>query len=387
MSASLESAGFDPRSAGPASHAAVDAVRSLRDALRNADVEAAQAVRWLAPRPPGERDLLSDLAAAEGLSPAVRRLSRFWRRARVQLERVRPITPLEVEVYERLALPGESLPIVSLVRRESERARWRVVCTNEAYDERFGLWIAVTARSVNDVAWTRAFTERHGARGELLMDGDGGVLGHPERGWLVHVRGPFVPPAWPAVLPGEGGRVVELGTALSPDPRDRRRQLEWMLQAARAFVEQLDGQAAYVPAHDKLILAQALAAAADGALTPQQTFRFWARLEEADGHVFTTGLRQLGLPEVEAPVDLRGSTEATARLVRWMGGMLLDTQVEPSLGTELVLGDESVLLVGGRRGPRRGRSYGRWGAVRLAGADAAFGRGSRTRMRVPDEVR
>ncbi|HJL16877.1 MAG TPA: hypothetical protein RMH99_14530 [Sandaracinaceae bacterium LLY-WYZ-13_1] len=386
MSASGQTAASGPFPAESASHAAADAARALREALRKADVEAAQGLRWLAPRPPGERDLLSDLAAAEGLTPAIQRLSRFWQRAEVRLERVRGITPCEAEVYERLQLPGESLPIVTLVRRDNESSRWRVVCTNEAYDERFVLWIAVTAEAVDDVRWTRAFVERHGPHGELVMDGADGVLGHPDHGWLVHVRGPFLPATWPEVLPGEGGRVIELATALSPDPADRRAQLDWMLKGARVFLEELDGQGAFVPAHDKLVLAQALAAAADGTLTASQELRFWARIEEGDGYLFTSGLRQLGLPEVEAPKELLGSPDATARLLRWLGGTLLESPTVPSFGTELVLDDESVLLVAGRRGPRRGRSYGRWGAMGLVRTDPAFDRGSRTRMRVPDAV-
>ena len=214
-------------------HGAAEAVEQLRAALRRSDVEAAQRVRWLAPRPPGERDLLSDLAAGEGIAPAIHRLSKFWQRADVKLERVREIDPLEVEVYERLHLPGESLPIMSLVRRESEQSGWRVVCTNEAQDERFVLWVTVPPEPVDDVAWTRSFVERYGATGELLMDGDTGVLGHPARGWLVHVRGPSAPARWPAVLPGEGSEILELATALSPFSEERGAQMQWVVRAAR----------------------------------------------------------------------------------------------------------------------------------------------------------
>lgn len=370
----------------PGMHGAAEAVRALRASLRESDVQGAQKVRWLAPRPPGERDLLSDMAAAEGLSNAVQRLAKFWRRAEVRLERVREIDPLEAEVYERLQVPGESLPIVSVVRRESEQAEWQVVCTNEAQDERFVLWVTTSADAIDDVAWTRAFVERHGAHGELLMDGATGVLGHPDRGWLVHVRGPFVPARWPDVLPGEGGGVLELATALSPAQDERRLQTRWMLQAAEVFLSELRGEAAYCPGLEKLVMPQALAAAAAGRLSADQSFRFWARLEESDGWFHSRGLRQLGLPEVEAPVDLLGDRERTRRLVRWLGASMLDARALPSLGTELVLDDESILLVGGRRGPRRGRSYGRWGAIGLIRTDPAFGRGSRTRMRVPDEI-
>ncbi len=363
-------------------HGALTAVRALREALVRGDVEGAQGLRWLAPRPPGERDLLSDMAAAEGVGPAVERLSRFWAQAHVRFEHVREIDGREVEVYERLSLPGESLPIVSLVRRDAGGAPWKVVCTNEARDERFAIWISVRAPEVDEAKLTKSLGDA-----QLLMVDDGGVLGHSTRGWLAHVRGPFVPEPWPDVLPGEGGYVVELATALAADAVERREQLEWVLSSASGFVAALEGQAAMLPASDKLLLPQALSAAAEGRLTPTQAFRFWARVEESGGHFFTLGLGQLGLPEVEAPVDLLPTPERTAWLVQWMGATLLEKSPIPALGTELLLGDDSYLVTAGRRGPRRGKSYGRWGALALVGSDPRSMRGSsRTRMRVPERL-
>ena len=370
----------------PAEREAAAAVEALRVALRAADVNAVQAVRWLAPRPPGERDLLSDLAAAEGLERAVEQLSRFWRRAEVRLERVRVIGSLEAEVYERVHLPGESLPIASLVRRAAVGAPWRVVCTNEAHDERFTIWIPSAKPEIDDVAWSRAHEARFGPGAELIMDGLGGVLGEPAYGWLANVRGPWAPRHWPEQLPGEGGRVVELATALTPEVGDRRAQLQWILRAALIFLDQLGGAAAYLPSHEKLVLPQALEAALEDKLAPDQALRFWARVEEIDGHFVTTGLRQLGLPEVEVEVALLGDRDATARLVRWLGAKLIDLGHLPAHGTELVAGDRSFVIVPGRRGPRRGRSYGRWGALRVSAADDRLQRGSRTRIRIPREA-
>ncbi len=368
---------------------AAEAVRGLRDALVAGDVDRAQAHRWLQPRPPGERDLLSDLAAAEGVEPAVRRLSGFWRRAEVHLEQVRTVSSLEAEVYERVVLPGESLPIVSLVRRESERAPWGVVCTNEAHDERFVLWISVAGDTLDDVAWSRAFTEP----GELLMTEDGGVLGHPDRGWLVHVRGPFAPDEWPEGLPespgGDGGKVVELTAALAASPEERRDQLQWILAAGATTLRLLDGTAAYRPRDERLLLPEALELASRGAMAPAQAFHFWARTRVTDGHVVTDGLHLLGLPELEAPLELFGDKGTTA-LVEWLATSMVTAERVPSVGTELVIGDRSALMVPGRRGRRRGHSYGRWSANRLEPVTGPFARGSargsRTRMRVPPTV-
>lgn len=384
MALSLTSASKPPDPADPSERSAAAAVEALRVALRAGDADGAQAVRWLAPRPPGERDLLSDLAAAEGLEPAIRQLSRFWRRAEVRLERVRMISGLEAEVYERVHLPGETLPIATLVRRPAVDSPWCVVCTNEAHDERFTIWVSAARDAIDDVAWSRAHSARFGGGAELIMDGGGGVLGAPDHGWLAHVRGPTLPRSWPESLPGEGGRVVELAAALSADGPERRAQLTWILQAAAIFLEQLEGPAAYLPAHEKLVLPQALEAMIGGRLSADQVVRVWARVEEVADHYVTTGLRQLGLPEVEAPSTLLDASGATARLVSWLAAKMVDSGSVPAHGTELVVGDRTFMIVAGRRGPRRGRSYGRWGALRIAEGDDRFKRGSRTRIRVPD---
>jgi hypothetical protein len=363
------------------------AVEALRAALRKGDAETVQSVRWLAPRPPGERDLLSDLAAGEGLEHAVRRLSRFWRRAEARVERVRLVSALEAEVYERLGLPGESLPIVSLVRRAAIDAPWRVVCTNEAHDERFTVWLGSSSDDIDDVAWSRAFEARFGGGAELVMDGIAGVLGAPDEAWLAHVRGPFLPLAWPPILPGEGGSLVELAAALTPQWEPRGAQIEWLLRAAAVFLDELGGAAAYFPAHEKLVMARALDAAVRGELRPEQAMRMWARIDDADGHVFTSGLRQLGLAEVEAPRALMGDPRATAALVRWLGAKLIESSHDVlALGTELVLSDRTFTIVPGRRGPRRGKSYGRWGALCIADVEERLKRGSRTRIRVPEPL-
>jgi hypothetical protein len=363
------------------------AVEALRAALRKGDAEAVQSVRWLARRPPGERDLLSDLAAGEGLELAVRRLSRFWRRAEARVERVRLVSGLEAEVYERLALPGEAIPIVSLVRRAAVEAPWRVVCTNEAHDERLTVWLGSKGDELDDVAWTRAYAARFGGGAELLMEGIAGVLGAHHEAWLAHVRGPFVPLAWPAILPGEGGGLIELTAALVPQWEARAAQIEWLLRATAVFLEELGGAGAYFPAHEKLVVAPALDLAVRGALRPDQAMRMWARIEDAGGYVFTSGLRQLGLTEVEAPRELMGDPQATIALVRWLGAKLVESSHDVlALGTELVLSDRTFTIVPGRRGPRRGKSYGRWGALCIADVEERLKRGSRTRIRVPEPL-
>ena len=361
---------------------AVECVEAFRRAVVEADVERAQSLRWLAPRPPGERDLLSDMAAAKGIAPAIKQLSKFWSRARVQLERVRGIDGREAEVYERLSLPTESLPIVTLVRRERQSEPWQVVCTQEASDERFVIWVAIEAEEIDDVEVTLAMPLESG--GQLLIDEGVGVLGHEDRGWLTHVRGPFVPDEWPEALPGEDARMVELATALSPDPRDRREQLDWLLTTVNVFAATLGGSAAYLVHEDRVLVPAAIGAVVSSKATPAQATRFWCRIHESGGWVYTEGLRLLGLPEVEMNVDVLGGPASTRALVEWLAEVFVGTGDALPPGTEILLGEESLLLMIGRRGPRRGKSYGRWGAIQLAAMHDAFLNGSRSRMRAPD---
>ena len=361
---------------GASAHGAAEAVAALRAALRASDVDAAQAVRWLRPRPPGERDLLSDLAVAEGLTSAVEQLSRFWSEARVALETVRPVDTNEAEVYERLELPGQTLPIVSLVRRESGESPWLVVCTNEAKDERFTLWLGVEAESLDEAA----FAARPQSPGDLLMEGERGVLGHRREPWILHVRGLFEPEEWPEYMPGEGLKVLEVAAALDPRPGRRRGQMEWNMAAVGALCDQLGAQAAYALGTKRALHPRAIQAASQG-LSAEAAQRFWVEIDQSDDYIFTRGLGLLGLPEIEAPRSVvRADVEP---IVRWLASELLRANPGPTLGTELVMADQSALLVAGRRGPRRGRSYGRFGAYALAKSDPNLRKGSQTRMRVP----
>ncbi|MBX3276110.1 MAG: hypothetical protein KF729_38010 [Sandaracinaceae bacterium] len=355
-------------------------VEAFRAALAARDVERVQALRWLAPRPAGERDLLSDMAAAEGIAHAIDALSRFWRRAEVALERVRLVDDLEAEVYERLSLPAESLPIVTVLRRESADAPWKIVCTNEAYDERYVLWVPVAADAVDELALTSALPDGS----ELLMDGDAGVLAHDA--WLVHVRGPQVPPEWPADLPGQTPRVIELATALAADPTERREQLRWLLGCARALLGVVGGHALHLRRERRVLMPQAIDAILAGTATPAQAVRFWARIDRAEGFVLTDGLRLLGLPEIEAREDLLATPAATQALIAWLAERVTKAEHVAVLGTEIAVGERCLLVTGGRRGPRRGRSYGRCGALRLLDTEGTVRRGSRSRMRAPDDL-
>ncbi len=356
---------------------AATAVKALREALCRGDAQTAQALRWLAPRPPGERDLFSDMAAAEGLQTAVERLGRFWGGADTSLEWVRAVSDSEAEIYERLSLPGEQLPILSVVRRDHADAPWKVVCTNEAQDERFRVWVAVTTDELDDVSFSR----RDRVPGDLLMDGEQGVLGHRAMPWLIHLTGPFVPTSLPDALP-VGSRVIELTVPLVPNGEARYPQLCWLLDAACHVLDQCGGEAAYLPDQHRMLLPDEMKAAASDSLLPRHRFNFWARTREVDEHVVTDGLGRMGLPELEIRLDVLNDAELSRAVVERFGAMLTATPHVPSIGTELLVGRECLTLVPGRRGPRRGTSYGRFGAFGLERWDPSR-RGSRTRIRIP----
>jgi hypothetical protein len=362
------------------------AVAQMRAGLVERDADRVQAHRWLAPRPPSERDLLSDLAAAQGIGRAVRRLSRFWERANVLLERVRYVDGNEAEVYERVVLPGDTLAIVSVVRRESASAPWKVVCTNESHDDRVSLWLAVPSLTTDEHEWTQIFARSYedDAAELVIADDDSGVLGHPERGWLANVRLPFVPAEWPENLPGEGDRILEITQSLSERPDERRDQLLWLVRCSSVFAHLLSAHGAYLPLLKKLIPIPALALAAQSELDGPRRFELWARVERVQKHAVTIGLGQLGLPEVEVPDAVAG--DRSAAIAKWLGGLIAGGTFAPVPGTELVESQRTLQIVSGRRGPRVGRSYGRWGAVGVGPLDTRDRRGSRTRIRVPDDV-
>src|SRR5690606_8870020 len=83
-------------------------------------------------------------------------------------------------------MPGESLPIVTVVRPDADGLPWKIVCTNGARDERLVLWITARGHTVADVAWSR----RADAPGALLMLAEVVRRGHPERRALLQLARP-----------------------------------------------------------------------------------------------------------------------------------------------------------------------------------------------------
>ncbi|MFW5920750.1 MAG: hypothetical protein ACOCUS_02830, partial [Polyangiales bacterium] len=269
----------------------IAAVQQLREALRGADGDAVGLLRSSRPRRPSERDLLSDLMDAEGVEEAARKLSRFWSKAQAEVEAVRWVDTTEAEVYERVGVGNQVLQTVSVVRREEQG--WRVAFTHETRDERLRFWVPARHGEVDDAAWTRVFTERHGNAAQLVIDGPGGVLGHPEQGWLAELTGPFEPSEWPDGLPGEGNALLQIDLALSPKPDARIKQLQWILRIIDTFLDLQAGVAAYMPRDGKLLPAQAVRHAVSAGLTPEQAARLWVSVRKAGRFFATSGMRLL----------------------------------------------------------------------------------------------
>lgn len=343
--------------------AALEAVHRLRLALRRGDSATVADVRAAVPRRPHERDLLTDLIDADGLEPAVRRLSRFWSHARVELELVRVVDADEVEVYERAVLPHEQLSIVSLVRREAGSRTYRVVCTLEARDERFEAWIVGRGDPLDDVAWSRSFAGRFGADAELVMNGDEGVLGHPRAGFLAELSAPEECRRWPEALPGEGSPIRRLKFSLALEAERRRQQLEWALRALDVLADADGASAVYVPAHDKVLPVPGLRRATRDARSPEQRSRLWVAVRLVQGHWVTSGLSLFGLPELELEAGALGS--GARPLLRSLAASLVRARTLPWRDVLVEQDGMTFSVAPGRRGPRPGRSYGRWGAVRL----------------------
>lgn len=359
----------------------IAAVQQLREALRGADGGAVGTLRSSRPRRPSERDLLSDLMDAEGVEEAARKLSRFWSKAEAEVEAVRWVDTEEAEVYERVGVGSQVLQTVSVVRREQQG--WRVAFTHETRDERLRVWVPARHGTIDDSAWTRVFTERHGEAAQLVVDGPGGVLGHPERGWLAELTGPFEPSEWPEGLPGEGHALLQFELALSSEPEARIKQLQWALRIIDTFLDLQAGVAAYMPRDGKLLPAQAVRRAVTEGLSPDQVARMWVSIRQEGRFFVTSGMRLLAMPELELERGALGDEESERRLLRDVATRIVKAGTRPQVNARLDAQTRTFELVRGRRGPVAGQTYGRWGALRVVEVDPTKRRGSGVRLSDP----
>lgn len=342
--------------------APVAGLNAFRRGMRRGDTTRVEA-HWVGPRIDGEEDLFSEAARRDGLDAAIVRVAPFWRGAHEMLESVRHVDDSEAEVYERVALRSEALSVVTLLRRDAEDS-WKVVSSRRAPDDRFRIWLTCTRDALRERAWLDLVEAELGERPALVREGSIAVLTHPMSGPLV-VRGPFVPEQWPEYVPGPAALMLELSARLPHESRARVEQLGWIVRVAHSLLETHGGSAGLLPFHRKLILPRPLRAATEGRLDSRGLFNFWARLRQVDGYLVSSGLEQLALPEVEVSLGAFGQRRAQA-IVRELGAQVVASR--GALGPTVVVGDGRYQVIPGRRGPRAGESYGRWGSVGVAPA-------------------
>jgi hypothetical protein len=166
-------------------------------------------------------------------------------------------------------------------------------------------------------------------------------------------------------MPGEGMALVQLDLTLSADPHEREEQRQWILQIADVLLDEQEGISAYLPDLGKLVPADAVHWAAHSVLSPSQRTQLWCGLELVGGYWRTSGMRLLGRPEIEIARGTLGGDAAERQVLRWLATRIEQSGTMPERDSWIELGDLALRCTAGRRGPRLGRSYGRWGSIQL----------------------
>ncbi len=358
----------------------LDALRLHRESLQAGDVEAVRATMAWGARPPWERDLLLDLSAAEGLPEAVAQMRKFWTRATpLETRGVRLLPNEDAEVYETIQMPdGQTLSTVTLMRQKD--GVYLVVAFAGADDDSVRLLVLSDDPDpeLDDVRFSREWIQRFGATAELVLDGNDGALGHPEREWLGRVRGPL---PWepirerlsrPSLRLPEAACVLEIAMSPPEERGERAEALQWLGRAAGELAAQVDCEWVYVQRAEKLVkvtdLRKALAVSAKG----RGLASAYIRLIAKDGWAATRGLCQLKLPEVEIELAEWSDAASARRLVGTFAVGFIDGRVPPVASEHVInVGGFRCRLDAGRRGSDKGHTYGLYGAVTVRPADDA----------------
>jgi hypothetical protein len=368
------------RPAADASTRAVVAdLATHRRALVEGDVARVEETTLWAARPPWERDLFIDLAAASGLDVAVKRLRQFWKLANPILLHVRPLPDGDVEVFEQIHMPdGRELHTVTLMRPVGDR--YLVVAMSEAPDDttRFLVLTDSESPALDDARFTREWIEAHGPTAELLVDANDGALGHPLEGWLARVRGPL---PWAPIRERLTRRTLELPDAKtvlevvmtpSGDPRERAHQLLWLALAAAEVAQHIGASLVYVQRAEKLIRVETLKKTMTGpAVGGREVASAYVKLVEKGKWAATRGMGQLVLPELEVDLEEFPDPGAARRLLGAVSVALIEGRVAPipSARHVLTVAGYRCQLALGRRGAEPGQTYGRFGALVIRPAD------------------
>jgi hypothetical protein len=373
----------------------LDALRVHREALREGDVEAVRATMAWGARPPWERDLLLDLSAAEGLPEAVARMRKFWMRAKpLETRGVRLLSNDDAEVYESIEMPdGQKLSTVTLMRFKGDR--YLVVAFAQADDDTVRLLILSDDPDpeLDDVRFSREWIQRFGATAELILDGDDGALGHPDREWLGRVRGPI---PWepirerlsrPSLRLPEATCALEIAMAPPQARAERFDALQWLGRAAGELAAQIESSWIYVQRAEKLVAVADMRKALAVSSRARGLASSFIRLVVKDGWAATRGLGQLRLPEVEIELGEWSDAQAARRLVGTFAVGFIDGRVPPSSSEHVInVGGFRCRLAPGRRGSDKGHSYGIYGALAVRPAEDARTNESGERISLFDDL-
>ncbi|MEM9189158.1 MAG: hypothetical protein AAGF12_08275 [Myxococcota bacterium] len=357
-------------------------VAAFRASLRVGDVAGVTGRLAAVARRPAERDLLVDLLDAEGPQSAVERLQRFWCRTRSETVGLRSLGPISAEVYERVFVEGRDTPLEIVTLTRKINGSWQVVSSQNAPDYRPRLLVirGTEGSPLDDVAFSRTWQEAHGDTAELVMMDGGGILGHPEKGWLGGVKGPapvgdVVPEAALEAIrdaEGEASVLFEVSADAAPEREEQIELLTWLTQVSLSIAEHTGATHVYSPGADRLIPRTVLADGFSSSEPPlHKLATTWARLHRNDEGGYTQGLHHFHCPEVEYLLEDWGgpgnsaTADAAARCAISVATAFISGKLRGSVGTVVRASSVRCHLHESRRGSEPGLTYGRLGAVRL----------------------
>ncbi|MFK7989968.1 MAG: hypothetical protein AB8I08_28365 [Sandaracinaceae bacterium] len=339
------------------------AVMRHRAALASGNPKAVEQTLDLHTWGAGEAGILHRLSAEEGVERAVERLTAFWKGSEPRIEHARRVSEDEVEIYERILPAGSSreMRTLALVRRRG--GRWRVVTTSNATDER----IVLSVLGLRGSQPAPIPEDACAGLGELVVDGMGGLLVHPESGHRLQLTASDGLSARLEATDQEvqarmaaGCAVVTIVGTAPDDGAERERMLAWASQAAASCARRLGTDAVYLPLSDRLRVPDALAA-----VQPGEATRAFSAVHEDGRMVYTRGLTHAKRPEIEAAHD---AWHNPWPIVEAAVNTSLTSGLELTPGAQVTLEGQAVQVRLGRRGPYEGATYGRWGSRLLSPA-------------------
>lgn len=112
----------------------------------------------------------------------------------------------------------------------------------------------------------------------------------------------------------------------------------------------------------------------------------WAALHRDGSLLYTEGLANFGLPELVSEQNPWSATQTPRRIMAAAALAAVGGGVDLTAGEVFTLGDHRIFLTPGPRGPARGRTFGRQGAVAIPPLDAGPGSATLTKSGIVRRV-